>query len=281
MSRSTGKFNICIAQPGNYDHSPAFLELGELIYYSLKELGCEANLTFKKIDPKSTNIIIGCHLVDPSIISSLPKSTIILNTEQLYRDTMLWNENVFSFARQFEVWDYNELNIAKFKELGIENVKLFKLGFQKELVRLDGTKTKDIDVLFYGSINKRRKDILLELEAEGLNIKFLFGVYGQERDHWVERSKVVLNHHHYNSQLFEIVRVFYLLTNSTAVLAEVNDTTSIDPMYKEGIWPAKYDELVGQCKMLVNDHVLLEKIRKNAFNAISKYPQTRFTQELI
>ena len=79
---------------------------------------------------------------------------------------------------------------------------------------------------------------------KGLTVKSLFGVYGKERDAWIERSKLVINHHYYQSQIFEVVRVFYLLTNSVAVVGEVNDTTSIDHIYKEGIHPVQYDGLV-------------------------------------
>ena len=61
----------------------------------------------------------------------------------------------------------------------------------------------------------------------GINVKALFGVYGRERDKLIARSKIVLNMHHYSSQIFEIVRVFYLLTNRKAVVAECNARDAI------------------------------------------------------
>ena len=45
------KINICLIKPDNYIHSYAFLELGELIYFSLLELGYEATLRFNQIEP--------------------------------------------------------------------------------------------------------------------------------------------------------------------------------------------------------------------------------------
>jgi len=122
------------------------------------------------------------------------------------------------FFHSREAIEYSPKNIEKFLQVGIDKTKLLKIGYQKELARLDLSKPKDIDVLFYGSMNERRKAILDELELKGLKVKTLFGIYGQERDHWIERSKVVLNHHYYESQIFEIVRVFYLLTNSVRYL---------------------------------------------------------------
>jgi hypothetical protein len=275
------KINICLIKPDNYIHSYAFLELGELIYFSLKDLGFEAGLGFNQIDQNVKNILIGCHLLDPKFIGQVPKSTIILNTEQIYSDSTGWNKNIFFWAINFEVWDYNIRNIEKLKEIGANRAKHFKIGFQRELARLDQLKKKDVDVLFYGSINERRKNIIEKLIAKGLTVKTLFGVYGKERDGWIERSKLVLNHHFYNSQIFEIVRVFYLLTNSVAVVGEVNESTSIDTMCRQGIYALNYHDLVAGCVELIENDPVRQRIQVEALNSISKYPQKLFTQEVL
>jgi hypothetical protein len=275
------KINICLIKPDNYIHSYAFLELGELIYFSQKDLGFQAALGFNQIEQDVKNILIGCHLLDPKFIEQIPKDTFILNTEQIYRDTTDWNKNIFAWVTNFEVWDYSKRNIEKLNEIGVTKTKLFKIRFQKELTRLDKSKKKEVDVLFYGSVNERRKIIFEKLIAKGLTIKTLFGVYGKERDEWVERSRIVLNHHFYNSQIFEIIRVFYLLTNSVAVVGEVNKSTSIDTMCREGIYAARYDDLVAGCLEVVKDDNLRQRLQIKALNSISKYPQKLFTQEVL
>lgn len=274
------RFNVCLVQPDNYIHSYAFLELGELLHFSLQELGYDSSFGFNNPDPNATNILIGCHLLDPKFIPQLPSSTILLNTEQIYGETD-WNKPIFAWAKHFQIWDYSPKNIEKFAQIGIHKTKLFRIGYQKELNRLDINKPKDIDILFYGSVNERRKAILDKLEAKGLKVKVLFGVYGQERDHWIERSKIVLNHHYYESQIFEIVRVFYLLTNSVAVIGEVNETTSIDPIYKEGICASKYEDLVSHCVELVHSEPLRRTLQQRAFASIAQYPQALFTEEVL
>ena len=281
VSQYMKKINICLIKPEKYIHSDAFWELGELIYYSFQDLGYEARLVFNKIEIEVKNIIIGCHLLDPKLIEQIPKSTVILNTEQIYSDETEWNKNLFDWVTNFEVWDYSQRNIEKFNDMGINRVKHFKIGFQKELARLSNTKEKDVDVLFYGAVNERRKEILNKLEAKGLKVKTLFGVYGKERDEWIERSKIVLNLHHYSSQIFEIVRVFYLLTNSIAVVGEVNETTSIDIMCKDGIYGANYEDLVDGCMEVVSNPEIREKIKISAIRSIIKYPQKLFTQEVM
>lgn len=275
------KINLCLIKPDKYIHSYAFWELGELLYYSLQDLGYEANLVFNKVDSSAKNIIIGCHLLSPKFIAQMPKSTVILNTEQIYNDATEWNANIFAWVRNFEIWDYSTKNIEKFKALGFCNAKHLKIGFQKELVRIQKAKDRDIDVLFYGSVNDRRKKVLDQLVASGLTVKVLFGVYGKERDRLIERSKIVLNHHFYNSKIFEIIRVFYLLTNSIAVVGEVSESTFIDTIYRTGIYEAKYDDLVAGCIKIVRDDITRDKIEEKALESISKYPQKLFTLEVL
>ena len=107
------RFNVCLVQPDNYIHSYAFLELGELLHFSLQELGYDSSFGFNNPDPNATNILIGCHLLDPKFIPQLPSSTILLNTEQIYGETD-WNKPIFAWAKHFQIWDYSPKNIEKF-----------------------------------------------------------------------------------------------------------------------------------------------------------------------
>jgi len=53
----------------------------------------------------------------------------------------------------------------------------------------------------------------------------------------------------------------------------------IDPAILEGIYPAKYEELVETCVKLVGSNGLLESFRENL--SYTKYPQPLFTSELL
>jgi hypothetical protein len=78
-----------------------------------------------------------------------------------------------------------------------------------ELSRIKIKVVKDIDVLFYGLINDRIAKILGDYKCSGLNIHTSFGIYEKDRDDLIARSKLVLNLHYYDSEIFEVVRVFY------------------------------------------------------------------------
>jgi hypothetical protein len=275
------KYNVCLISPPNYIHVLAFWELAELIHFSLIELGHESTLQFKKMEKDATNIVFGCHLLNPELIPQIPKSTIFINTEQIYLNENRWNNTIFEWAKYFEFWDYSEKNILKFKELGVANVKLLKIGFQKELSRIEKSMHQDIDILFYGSMNERRQRILMQLENRGLKVKSVVGLYRKERDQLIARSKVVLNYHFYSSEIFEIVRVFYLLSNAVPVVGEVNPTTSIDETYKNAIYATPNDGIVAACEKLVKDTSLREAIAKHGYEVISQLHQSVFTRTLL
>ena len=275
------KFNVCIIQPPAYIHILAFWELAELIHYSLLELGHESSLQFKKIEKDAVNIVFGCHLLETELIPRIPKSTIFINTEQIYSDSTPWNKTIFEWAKYFEFWDYSPRNIEKFTEIGLRNIKLLQLGFQKELCRIRKSQEKNIDVLFYGSTNERRQNILDELVARGLKVKSIFGLYGEERDKLIGQSKVVLNHHFYKSEIFEIVRVFYLLSNSVAVVGEVNKSTSIEQPYRDAVCTSPYEGLVDFCEKLVLNDSLRSEAETKGFQLLSQFPQSSYTKALI
>lgn len=274
-------FNICIVQPTGYLHSLAFLELAELILYSLIDLGHKSVLNFNRVDSNATNIIIGCHLLDPSRATTLPPDTIILNTEQLEGNPSPWRTNILEWGRRFQIWDYSTKNIQWFSQNGIIQAKQLRIGYQRQLERLKQNSNKDIDVLFYGCINERRLKILNELTANGLRVKSLFGVYGADRDRWVERSHLVINIHYYESQIFEIVRVFYLLINSIPVVSEVNTSTSIDSIYRTAIAPCDYLNIPKTTMLLIKNPELLNHLKLKAQEEILKYPQKTYTEEAL
>lgn len=274
------KFNICIIQPKDYIHSMAFWELAELLLYSLKDLNHHAIIQFNKVDTDCKNILIGFHLLDIKYASQLPKDSVLINAEQFLGGTP-WNENILQWIRSFEVWDYSTQNIDCFKDIGLKNTKYLQLGYQKELSRIHKNSTQDIDVLFYGSINDRRARVLESLKGSGLNVHTSFGVYGKARDDLIARSKLVLNLHYYDSEIFEVVRVFYLLANSIPVVGEINPSTVVSDVYKNAVYGAPYQDLVKACLRLVNDQVARDLQAKKGLELIKQYPQKLFTQALI
>lgn len=272
-------FHVCLPE---YEHSLCLLELCELITYSLQDLGYDATFAVYEFKPDRRNILVGAHLLPYDLMDRIPESTIVVNTEQIYdHDPYEWNGIIFAWVRKFPTWDYSPRNIAEFERRGIPGVKLLHIGHQPQLSRIPKAAEQDIDVLFYGSITDRRQAILDQMVARGLSVVALFGVYGAERDAYISRAKVVLNMHNHVSQIFEVVRVHYLLSNAVAVVSEVNAETSIPDFYRDSVAGVPFEMLATECERLVRDETARKAQEERGYAVISRYPQAEFTREVL
>ena len=276
--------NICIIKPNNYIHSLAYLEIAELLHYSVLELNQNSKISYNFIDinPKVKNIIFGAHLLNDDMINSIPSNTIIFNTEQIESINEIWKRRILLLASKGIVfWDYSNHNLdLLLTKLNVKG-RLFEIGFQKNLQRIKMNDNKEVDVLFYGSLNNRREKIINSLLKNNVKVKCLFGVYGKDRDDWIGKSKIVLNLHYYESKIFEIVRIFYLLTNAIPIVSEVDENTKLNNNYLKGIKGSNYEDVEKNILSLLENEKERKLIGLNGFNIIKKYPQINFTKSIL
>jgi hypothetical protein len=119
------------------------------------------------------------------------------------------------------------------------------------------------------------------LQNTGLNVAVLFGVYGEERDAVIARSKLVINIHHFEAQVFEIVRISYLLANRVCVVTEGHDDDPDMAPYAEGLAFAPYDGLVARCLALLADQGERDLIAEKGFEIMSGISQSAILREAI
>ena len=276
--------NICIIKPNNYIHSLAYLEIAELLHYSVLELNKNSKISYNFIDinPKVKNIIFGAHLLNDDMINSIPSNTIIFNTEQIESINEIWKRRILLLASKGIVfWDYSNHNLdLLLTKLNVKG-RLFEIGFQKNLQRIKMNDNKEVDVLFYGSLNNRREKIINSLLKNNVKVKCLFGVYGKDRDDWIGKSKIVLNLHYYESKIFEIVRIFYLLINAIPIVSEVDENTKLNNNYIKGIMGSSYEDVEKNILSLLENEKERKLIGLNGFNIIKKYPQINFTKSIL
>ncbi|MBT6634118.1 MAG: glycosyltransferase family 1 protein [Gammaproteobacteria bacterium] len=271
-------YNICIIKPKNYPHSDAFWELAELLTYSLRDLENDVVMCISEIFADRQNILFGAHLLTDF---DLPPSTIIFNTEQLSNGSEKWVQRIIDLGKKYIIVDYDDNNIKFLQQNGCKKVHKFQIGFHKKLNRIPRRKNKDIDVLFYGSAKERRRNLLNEISNSGLKVKHLFGVYGAQRDEYISRAKIVLNCHHFEAKIFEIVRVHYLVNNNIPVVSELHPATKIEPFWSSIINGVQFENIAAECKRLSNDESIRKQSSEFAFNKFQEKSQSVFTKELI
>jgi len=191
-------------------------------------------------------VFLGAHVLPWSRYTD--DRAIFYNFEQ--RGSPALSSSVLDMFRRHEVWDYSPSNIAWFAEHGIR-AKHVPIGYVPDLTRIEKAPTKDIDVLFYGLVNDRRRRILDSLRATGLAVCVLSNCYGTERDRLIARSKIVLNTHFYDAGIFEMVRCSYLFANEVCVVSE--DSIDVPPELTRALPFAPRDELADTCAALARD----------------------------
>ncbi|MBD3317710.1 MAG: hypothetical protein GF344_18135 [Chitinivibrionales bacterium] len=256
-------FRVCIIAPPGYRHSYAFIEIACLLKSSLIDLGRSCDLKLNEPAPNRINIVLGYHLIGrPTALEGY--DYIPYQLEQLSVREGVYSSNIEHLLKNARsVWDYSRDNIAFLSHRGIA-ATLLPVGYHKNLERIVRGRSSDIDVLFYGSINERRGNVLDRLRRAGARVETAFGIYADERDRLVARAKIVLNVHHYSAQIFEQVRVSYLLNNRCPIVSE---QSADNPYHKVDLCMVPYEQLVETCLDL------LENAEKRERKALEQYEQ--------
>lgn len=261
------RFAVSVITPPGYVHSQAFSELAESLHHALLALGHDSVLSTRTDNRRRRHIVFGANLLVKRP-QALPEDSILYNLEQLGPDSP-WDTPAYrELLSRYRVWDYAQSNIRRLAEHGIAAEHL-PVGWMPQLKRIP-ERGRDVDVLFYGVVNQRRADALDALVARGLRLHVLTDVYGRERDAWIARSRVVLNLHHYAANLFEVVRVSFLLGNGVCVLSERGDDAELEQPYQGAVAFTDYADLPDACLALVRDPARQDQLRHSAVEAMAR-----------
>jgi hypothetical protein len=133
------------------------------------------------------------------------------------------------------------------------------------------TYLKNMDCLFYGSLNLRRKTII-----EAIGATPIFNIYGKELDTCIGSAKIVLNCHYYNTQLFEIVRCSYLMANKKFILSEPGLDLELEEPFREGIAFHEKEKMPEAVQYYLKNPDIMDKIAQKGFEIFSNTKQTEY-----
>jgi len=273
-------YSIWIVTPPGYAHSAAFSEVALGLQGGLREIGIQAPIVTDKQRIRGKAIVLGANLLPDLPGTKPPRKCIILNLEQITPRFAWLTRDYLKLLKRHNVWDYSLYNIEQLGKLGIDNVTHCPIGFSGALCRIDAAENRDIDVLFYGSVNERRQVVLDSLSDAGLRVETLFGVYGETRDSMIARSKIVLNVHYYPAKIFEIVRISWLLANRVCVVSETSPLDSALASVQDGIVQAPCEALAGACSRLIEDGTW-EDVARQGFEIFSRQRQSDYLRDIL
>ena len=203
---------------------------------------------FKLLQNNTDTIIISnITSINDELLDILEKynsKKIIINTEYYENFNISKYFDFINNKPNFYLFEYNILNINYIKNTN-KNIDYhfiplcydsFLEDYYNSRIVKKNYNEKDIDILFFGSINKRREKILNSLKR-----KYKLAIYKKysnnsntELCNLIERSKIVLNIMYYdNNIIFDYYRNSFILSTRTLLITE--KSSSKDYIIEDGL----------------------------------------------
>jgi hypothetical protein len=279
------QYHICLIAPqASPFYGLIFREIALLLIYTFNSLGRHCSLKTNQTTADKLNILLGWPNLNlqaplPQGHKYIPYQLEQLSSREGWYVEIPGTKNFFQNA--IELWDYSVANVEFLRAEQIP-AKLLPLGYHEKLELIPLNKNKDIDVLFYGGLNERRRKVLEQLQSKGAKVHVLSydqSAFSGKRDEYIARAKIVLNIHYYEIKVFEAARISYLLNNKVLVLTEQsadNPYTAVD------LISVPYEQLVDECLRRLADWDNSQKIAELNYQQFKEnYPMTKLLAEVI
>lgn len=206
---------------GRNPFNAIFLPLATRFADSLQEFGVEVyNAPLE--NKNNPRIIFGAHSNANFWLNQKTENDIFVNLEPIFLKT--WQKANFEYLnlmKNSRVLDYSVHSKPYIKNFQLLPIPPFK--------RLRSTSKKSMDALFVGSVNERRRDILLGLQKSGIDIHSKFKIFGNELYENILNSKLFLDvNFHDQGSIFNMFR-FCLCANSDTIYTSEQSITSDYP----------------------------------------------------
>lgn len=246
-------FNVTLMQPPGYIHSQALSEAAEYVQTMLQRCGVDASLSLNSLLATHHNVVFCAHLLHPQHVAALPADTIIFNSEQLDKpDAWYFQRGLYAdLLKRFHVWDYSLNNLALIPH---PRKAVLPFRFCAELIRQTPPLAEKTGLLFYGCGTDRRLELLKQIEAVGIPVTPVFGLYGTERDAAMRSAWAVLNLHGADRVAnFESIRCFHPLINGVPVISEDETNDPSAEPFRDFLFSFRTTELVAGIRALHAD----------------------------
>jgi hypothetical protein len=270
---------VTVISPPGYAHAAAFQEVAETLVAGLSALGHDAVPSTDPALPGRRHLVLGANLV-PALGVRLQPGSILYNLEQVDAASTWMTPELLALFRAFPVWDYSRANADALARLGVPRPAVVPIGYAPGLTRI-APADEDLDVLFYGSVNPRRRAVLEELARRGARVHAGFGVYGAARDALIARARLVLNVHYFEAKVFEVVRVSYLLANRRCVVSERGCDAAEEAVFEAGVAFAPYGGLADRCLELLARPEERRRLAEEGFRLMAARDEAAYLRDVV
>ena len=217
-------------------------------------------------------------------IKKYPKNYIIYNLEQ--KDISKWINKKFELSILFskKSWDYSNLNINKFKKIIQNKLIYFRLPcIDYKLIDTSASNIIEFDILFYGTMNEKRKNILNFIQLK-LNHQYKFKIinnlFGKNLFDYIKKCKIVLNISFYNNALLECYRLNEIQSCKKLAISFLPNKDDFENFnyYKESVvFVNSINNMIENIKFYLNNKIEYDE----KINQIKYLENTNFINNLL
>jgi SAM-dependent methyltransferase len=233
---TTPPLHLSIVQPAGYVHSLGFVDQARYLRWQFRRLGAEVSVAKNRLRADAVNLVLGAHLgFEPSLRRR--HTCMFVNLEQLGQGGAQVPAEYLDLLRRSAVVDYDAANVPAYASdpADVPIVPMLHAPYLDDPAPIP-LEERPIDLLFFGSLNPRRKAWIDRIQALGRTVTTFDGpVYGEERDAWIRQAKAVLNVHFYESGRFEQARVSHCLSLGTPVISERTSATRPHAAFEDSV----------------------------------------------
>jgi SAM-dependent methyltransferase len=237
--------NICVIQPMGYVHSLGFLDQARFFRHQFRRMGATVTLAKNRLRHDAVNFVFGAHLGFDAALRAR-HTCVFVNLEQLGTGGAAVSPAYLALLGNSAVVDYDAGNVSAYTA-HLDDVPLISFAHAPylagESLPIDA---RPIDILFLGSVNERREQLIKQVESSGRTVTLLSSpLYGPERDELIRQAKAVLNCHFYESARFEQARAFQCMSLGTPVISERSANTLPPAQFEDTVFWVGSTQLGG------------------------------------
>lgn len=229
--------HIAVMQPAGYLYSLAFIDHARYFRHQFRRLGAQVTIGKNRLREDAVNFVFGAHMGFPAE-EAQRHACVFVNLEQLGEGGAAVSPEYLQLLSRSAVVDYDVDNAAAYAAdpADVPIVPFLHAPYLQDAQPIPLAE-RPIDLLFFGSVNERRREFLRQAEASGATVAcFDHPLFVEERDDYIRRAKAVINCHFYDSSRFEQARVFQCLSLGTPVISERTPRTRAPAAYDDAVF---------------------------------------------
>lgn len=237
------------------NNSRFLYQITKSLNYCLNLNNIPSKLVDKLFNTDDIFIILNIYSIP---LKKLPKYFIVYNFEQLITEQK-WSKMFFyKIKKALMVFDYSVRNLEVLKSHSITGYHL-PYGWTPILDK--EFKKKEIDVIFLGMMNERRKNVLNEITE--YNSYFDNNTFHDKYDEIISKSKISLNIHYYKKEtILEVPRILPLISNNILIISEKSDDFFYDNKLKDIVIFCELQEFKEVLKNTIENYSLTDAVIK-------------------